>query len=643
MSELHLALLGPPEVRHDGQPITFRTRKVLALLIYLAVEGHLHSREKLTALFWPESEESQGRMLLRRTLLLLRQSLHEDSEPPGSAHLLVERDALGCNFSSGIQLDLQAVQKAVQASREQLPPSLRDTPQSDANPMVAQLQAAVALYRGNFLDGFYLDDAPDFDDWVRLQRQAWHTRITLVFDQLSLMQFHRGEIADAVETATRWLAHEPLNETVYQRLMRLHLAMGNRDAALRTYRACQNMLAEELRAKPAPETEALRGQIRMTADISFPSPVPRSSGHQASAVSPSSMLVEGPLVGRTNEFTALVERFHLAKQGRTQVVIVKGEAGIGKTRLANEFLRWAAAQGGDVLQGKTFETGGRLSYQPVVESLRSRIERENAPDDLLSDTWLAELSRLLPELRDRYPDLPVPEGDEATARNRLFEAMARLGQALTERTLVVLFIDDVQWADAASLDLLHYLGRCWTERSTPLMLLLSIRAEALINSNTVAQWLAGLEHNLPMTNLHLSTLQFEDTLRLVKGLGKGETGTEAQELAQFAQWLFAETGGQPFYMIEMLKALLERDVLVSYRKADGSWAIDFTGAASSEGRLTRYASIQCARGHSQSARAALCGSFRAPGSRSRARSGLYLRACMQSSRLKRKRRTPGPG
>src|SRR5207253_7900030 len=115
--------------------------------------------------------------------------------------------------------------------------------------------------------------------------------------------------------------------------------------------------------------------------------------------------------------------------GAAQAVVLVGEAGIGKTRLAHEFADWAAADGADVLRARALEVGGRVPYQPLVQALRARLERANAPEDVLSDVWLAELSRLLPELRDRYPDLPLPAADEATAQPRLFEAVARLGEA----------------------------------------------------------------------------------------------------------------------------------------------------------------------------------------------------------------------
>src|SRR3989440_12771396 len=103
--------------------------------------------------------------------------------------------------------------------------------------------------------------------------------------------------------------------------------------------------------------------------------------------------------------------------------------------------------------------GGRLPYQPLVEALRPRLEAENAPEDLLDDVWLAELSRLLPELRVRYPDLPAPTEDELMAKLRLFEAVARLGDALARPAPLGLLLDDLHWGDEAALDLLRYLGR----------------------------------------------------------------------------------------------------------------------------------------------------------------------------------------
>src|SRR5262249_28281397 len=118
-----------------------------------------------------------------------------------------------------------------------------------------------------------------------------------------------------------------------------------------------------------------------------------------------------PLVGRAAAFRHLVGSFQQARGGQPQAVLLVGEARIGKTRLATEFVAWARAQGAEVLGGQAFEMGGRLPYQPLVEAIGPRLEAENAPEDLLEDLWLAELSRLLPKLRVRYPDLSAPTQD----------------------------------------------------------------------------------------------------------------------------------------------------------------------------------------------------------------------------------------
>src|SRR6266700_2074044 len=599
MGRLNLALLGTPEVRHPEQLLHFPSRKALALLIYLAVDGGVQTREKLASLFWPESDEMRSKAALRRTLVYLRDTLQQEVAPSPLSHLLVERETLAFNAASEFQMDVHALQLAFKDVRSS---SKSGGLQGEArSTLLAHFQDAVEQYRADFLEGFSLDDAPDFDDWTRLQREVWHHRMGTVFDRLSQMQSEGGELPAALETARRWVTHDRLNESAYRCLMQIQFARGDRIAALQTYETCRMMLAKELRTKPASETEALVARLRTQV---LPhrqtrwSP-PSSSSHVPPVSSPLSLLANVPLVGRASEYRKLVEVFSAAQGGQPQVARLKGEAGIGKTRLAQEFLGWAMAQGADVLQGRAFETGGLLPYQALVEALRSRLERENAPDDLLSDVWLTELSRILPELRERYPDLPPPAGDEPTARIRLFEAVACLGQALAERAPVVLFIDDLQWADAASLDVLYYAGRRWMESGVPMLLLVSLRAETAHPPQALTTWLAGLERNLPVTNLLLRALNAEDTLHLVQGLGgdvRSQRGREppasgkargseirpssSPPIEAFGSFLFAETGGQPFYVLELLKVFLERDLLAPSLQDDGRWGIDFEEAAS---------------------------------------------------------------
>ena len=163
---------------------------------------------------------------------------------------------------------------------------------------------------------------------------------------------------------------------------------------------------------------------------------------------------------------------------RPNLVLLQGETGIGKTRLATEFASWAQAQGAEVLVGRALQTGRQLPYQPLIDVLRCRLEQGNAPNDLFSDVWLAELSRLLPELRDRYPDLPIPETDEALGHNRLFEATARLVQLWAAQRPLVLILDDMQWADIATLDLILYLSQSLAQQPAPVLLLLNLRTGA---------------------------------------------------------------------------------------------------------------------------------------------------------------------
>src|SRR5438105_1775350 len=160
MGRLRLALLGTPEVRHAEEVLTFPTRKTLALLVYLAVEKGLHTRDKLTAFFWPESDVMRGPAPLRNTLGHLRSVLRDAPGEPQTqgdgrqTHLIVERDALGFDFTSDYDLDLFIVESAFTLIRS--PSVVHDVRSNLRSSLLAQLQQATTCYRGGFLEGFSL-------------------------------------------------------------------------------------------------------------------------------------------------------------------------------------------------------------------------------------------------------------------------------------------------------------------------------------------------------------------------------------------------------------------------------------------------------------------------------------------------------
>jgi predicted ATPase len=282
--------------------------------------------------------------------------------------------------------------------------------------------------------------------------------------------------------------------------------------------------------------------------------------------------LENLFTGRTAEHHVLVGHYRRAAAGQPQAVILRGEAGIGKTRLAREFLTWAVAQGAEALPGSAFESGTRIPYQPLIEAFRPVLERENAPEDLLADAWLVGLSQLFPELLNRYPDLPSPDLEAPAARTRLFESLTRLTVALTARAPLVLFMDDLHWSDRATLDWLQYAARQWRQSAARILLLVSLRSEALYPTAQpppadLIEWLAQVAREVETDDVELKPLGERDTVGLVLSL-------LAPPAADFAQWVYGETRGQPFYLMETLKDLLDRGALHPKRGADGQWAFE---------------------------------------------------------------------
>lgn len=583
MSHLQLSLLGIPEVKHGERIVTFSTRKALALLAYLAVEEGTHTRKALSEAFWPELDAEHGRAALRATLLELRKLLERSHRPGEQAHLLIERDTLALDPGNLSFLDL----RIVEAVSKQAGGALAD---EASTPLQAQFEQATRLARGPFLSGFTLRDSQFFDDWARQQREYWHLRTQQLFDSLSQLYERAGEKERAIDVVNRWLGFEHLSEEGYRRLMRLRFALGDRVGALRAYATCCTILADELQIEPEPETIALAKHLRHTTPF-----------HQSSACPPDissgqllTHLLDVPLLGRSVEFSALIEGYQRVHAGQSHLILLQGESGVGKTSVATEFVSWAQAQKAHVLWGRAIQTVRPLPYQPIIDILRRILQQEQAPDTLISDLWLSEISRLLPELRDRFPDLPVSVAGEELGHHRLFEAITRLFRRLAADCPLVLLLDDLQWADTATLDLLLYLTRSLAEQPTQILLLLILRAGAGDSSDQQVAWSQALKRTrIPITLQTLAPFDKAETQRFVQALAWVEQSCEGEaacsiercrenggsfsiyrdELIFFADWLYIQTMGQPFYLVEMLKGLLEREIILPSLQKDGNWGL----------------------------------------------------------------------
>ena len=170
---LRVNLLGPPEARFQDRRLRFRAKKAFALLCYLAAEGTRHSRRELAELLWPESDEQHARIALRSALVRLRKTLGEDDAYEEVVRLLiVDGDLLGVE-SRGIDLDLEALEAAVSLARTETSPEGRSADAVGRRDHIGRLKGDLRVYRGEFMEGFSLDDAPEFELWLEAERARW--------------------------------------------------------------------------------------------------------------------------------------------------------------------------------------------------------------------------------------------------------------------------------------------------------------------------------------------------------------------------------------------------------------------------------------------------------------------------------------
>jgi len=512
---LQVRLLGQLRLTFDGRPVEgLTTPRLQSLLAHLLLHSEApQSRARLSFTFWPDASEANGRNNLRQLLHQLRQALPE-------ADRFIRADANSVQWSpeapfwldvadfEGAVADAEAADRAGDAARRR-----------------ACLERALDTCQGPLLPECY-------DDWIVPQRERLARRCEDAVAGLASVLEERREYASAVARVRHWLQHDPFDEEAHRRLMRLLALVGDRTGALQAFLQCAEALRRELAAEPSAEIVRLYERIR-GAELD-PPPSSRENEDAPAAL---------PLVGRQAEWATLRGAWERAATGRPGFVLVAGDAGIGKSRLAEELLVWARRQGVSAARTRSYAAEGRLSLAPVSDWLRSDALSPHLAR--LEDVWRMEVARILPELLSsetaRARPAPMTEfGD----RLRFFEGLARA--ALATPPPLLLLIDDLQWCDRETLEWLHFLFRFAPQ--APLLVLGTERAEERDASHPLSALLRELRGASQLTEVDLQPLSAAETAELAALVGNRPFDAEA------ATRLHRETEGNPLFVVETVRA-----------------------------------------------------------------------------------------
>jgi DNA-binding SARP family transcriptional activator/predicted ATPase len=534
---LRLFFFGSPRIECDGRVIDTDTRKAVALLAYLAVTGEFHSRDTLATLLWPEMDAERSRAALRRTLSSLKSAI-------GQEFLYITRDGIGLLSEGMVWCDVNTFESAITKTTHH-----HRAGDSQCDDCVEELEAAVVLYRDHFLSGFSLRDSAVFDDWQLAQTEHLRRLLALALNALvrTYSRQHRFDVA--IDHARRWLAIDPLREDAHRWLMQIYAWNGTRELALRQYREVVRILADELGVEPLPETTELyeaiqENRLSLPENITVIGNDPAGESDTIPPADSGKQSLSKPLIGRESSWEVMQQAYaEVDPSGR--VVAVAGETGIGKTRLAEAFAEFAQTQEATTIVAPCYQGEAGLAYGPIATALNTLVHREDATERLqkVPAHWRGEAARLVPELIDNDPTYVELDGPGAQIRfySGISEVLCAL---LAGPSPGVLLIDDAQWADAATFDLLAYLVRRLTD--LPVLVLITWD-ESVGHEHRLYRLLAEAQRAGTGHLVHLTRWRPSDVLRLV-------TANESlrSQAAEIAGRLYQETEGLPYFVVEYL-------------------------------------------------------------------------------------------
>lgn len=530
MPDLTLHLLGAFTLSIDGKPVSGIARtRMQDLLVYLFLHRQRPSpRAVIAAALWPETSDVQALKNLRTIYARLRDLLSATDRL-----LAVDNQSMQWR-GDALQVDVvdfeQRVARADSERRTQSPRA------------VEAYQSALDAYRGDLLPG-------DFNPWVVEARERLRHQWLDAQDALITLLVAQREYRRALSLAHDLVRADRVSEPAYMRQMEVLLGMGNRAGALSTYHDCARILADELGVDPGVPMQRLYERV-LFADVleetAVASPDPRAPS--ATATLAQVAVNRSRLIGREQEMTWLRQSWTAARAGAPQVALLLGEAGIGKTRLAEEFAAQVVRGGGEVIVARSF-SGARIAYQSVAEWLGSPTLARYLPD--VDEVWRVEASRLVPGMTAGLPNAPAPEPlTQPWQTHRFLQGMAEvLVAGCTPETPRLLVLDDAHWVDADTFAWLPLLLK--TAAGRPLLLLMTVRSEDVEANEALRGLRQSLLRTGELSERTLAPLDAEETNAVATELASGTLSVDA------LRQLYRETEGNPLFIVEMVRSGFE--------------------------------------------------------------------------------------
>ena len=505
MSSLEITLLGEPGLRFEGKPLVLRAPRVTwSLIALLIMHPRPIERAGLASLLWPDREESKARTTLRSRLHVLLSAL-----PASSQWITCDTKTLAWNHAAPCRIDVLEFERAIAENR-----------QADA----------VELYSGDLL-------GTAFDEAILADRERLRTMYLNALGSLAAKMRGERDFGAAIQYAERLLAADEWREDAVRAVISARYQDGDRSGALLAYDRFARALRQELQVDPMEETTALRDAILSGASIAQDVPMALRE-RDANA----------PFVGRSAELHALRSAWSRTTHRHGSIVFLCGEAGIGKSRLAQEACAVVEAQGGRVLLGRT-SSPEASAFEAVVEALREGLPHLSRSD--LEDVWWATLAPVMPEIASLYPDFAEPAKlDSEPAQLRLREAFARLMVAMAARRPVAIVLEDLHWADQETIELLETLAR--RAAGSAIFIMITMRSEEVSARHPLEAMRRRLQQERRGQTVALGRLGEEEIHHLAGQLLTTELATP-----EACRQISSMASGHPLFAVQLLRYYLD--------------------------------------------------------------------------------------